>query len=113
MRKTIPIIVCDRRRHRSETPADDELVIVLGGERSTVDLCAACAKEARRVLKPFLADATGPGRSRGTSTVTQDAEHRRQTAEVRTWAEKQGLELASRGRIPEAVLRAYAEAHGG
>ena len=51
----------------------------------------------------------------GTDDAAHDAgpsEPSPSTAEVRVWARAQGLEVPDRGRLPAAIHRAWAEAHG-
>jgi hypothetical protein len=32
-------------------------------------------------------------------------------AQLRAWAGKQGLQVSAKGRVPESVVQAYADAH--
>lgn len=34
------------------------------------------------------------------------------TADIRAWAQGHGHEVASRGRVPDNIVRAYTDAHG-
>lgn len=97
------------------TPMNDgsgETVIFgLDGTSYEIDLTAAHAQEFRDVLAPFIE----AGR-RTSQPVARSAVKRRSAgpdlADVRRWAAENGHTVADRGRIPAAVMQAYAEANG-
>ena len=107
-RKSKVVLVCDK--HRNDVEAVGTLEIVLDGQRRRLDLCAEHLAEARRVVRPWLkaagsgsgASPAGPGRSGRAS-----ASARRTSAALREWAQANGYELPSRGRIPRAVHEAF------
>ena len=66
----------------------------------------------REALAPYIAKARkaaakrGPGRPR-----TSAAQNSELTAQIRSWAKEQNMEVSERGRIPKAVIEAYHAAH--
>ena len=61
-----------------------------------------------KALKPYIGAATkvstGSGKSRRTSKSSSTGQNR---AAVREWAKSAGIDVSSRGRIPNAVLEQY------
>ncbi|WZH35751.1 MAG: Lsr2 family protein [Microbacterium enclense] len=82
------------------------------GRAYEIDLSQKNVKKLREAIEPFAAAArpvgslsSGRRASRGRSTSTRDL------ADVRSWAEKNGHAINSRGRISTNVLAAYDAAH--
>jgi predicted GNAT family acetyltransferase len=85
------------------------------GQQFEIDLAEKNHVAFLASLKPFIdaahvdsgrrhtAGASGTRRSRGSLSVDRTA--------VRAWAEKQGIQIAERGRIRADVLEKYAAAH--
>ncbi len=85
------------------------------GQQFEIDLAEKNHVAFLTSLKPFIdaahvasgrrrpAGASGARRSRGSLSVDRTA--------VRAWAEKQGIQVAERGRIRADVLEQYAAAH--
>jgi hypothetical protein len=83
----------------------------LGGAQYTIDLSSKNRAKLEAALKPYIEAATKvPRRSRrGASTPRS----RRSVADldvvaVRAWAVENGYQISNRGRVPKAVLEAYA-----
>lgn len=93
--------------------ADETVSFSLDGNQYEIDLSATNATRLREGLEEFVtfgrrvAGKTGrvrqgrpPGTSRGTS----------KTAEIRAWANEQGIAINSRGRIPADITEQYEKA---
>lgn len=79
----------------------------------TIDLSKKNLAAFEKALKPYLDAATkvgrsGPGRRSKTGAVGTP---RGDSAAIRTWAEGQGIEVSSRGRIPASVVEQHRSAH--
>jgi hypothetical protein len=68
----------------------------------------ASKKAARRAPAPGR---PGAPRKRSASGVTANSAPRGQSEAVRAWAQKQGMQVRTRGRMPAKVISAYLEAH--
>jgi hypothetical protein len=53
----------------------------------------------------------GTPRKRSASKVATNTAPRGQSEAVRAWAQKQGMQVSARGRMPGKVIAAYLEAH--
>lgn len=89
--------------------------VTFGLDRRTVelDLSEANYQKVRDVLAPYL-DAgrkTGSSGSAGRRSGNTAAGARADTQAVREWAEANGVQVSSRGRIKQEVLDAYQAAH--
>ncbi len=83
------------------------------GASYEIDLGRASRQSLRDALSPFIAKARSTGRrasaaprARSASTASGD------TAAVRAWAQRNGLEVGDRGRIPAEIRAAYTAAQG-
>jgi len=85
-------------------------VIVVDGLRYELDLTEATSAELDAALSTFTSRATGvkEGRKPAAKTVRADKE---QTAAIREWANRNGHNVASRGRISASVVEAFDAAH--
>lgn len=90
--------------------ADESIAFGLDGAEYEIDLSAENAAQFRDVLAPWVANArkTGGRRKRGTKKQTASGPG---TAEIRAWAQENGYEVSSRGRVPAEIREAYAQAH--
>lgn len=85
---------------QGETPT---LRFSVGGATYEIDLTAAEQDQFRAALEPYIAAGRkAPGRRKSGGPSPKD---------VRAWAIQNGHDIPSRGRIPGAVLEAYAAAH--
>jgi hypothetical protein len=103
--------------------ADKTISFCLDSTIYDVDLCEANIKRLEEVLKPFIEVARTRGAVRSAPVrrpgerVSLSRSHKtppgraEQLAAVREWARKAGYEVSDRGRIPEAVVEAFDEAH--
>ncbi len=92
----------------------------LDGNSYEIDLSEDHAEAFRAALSSYIVAArradgsggrrTASRRGSGTSSSTSTSDRQR-TAEIRTWAREQGMEVNERGRIPSRVIEAYEAAH--
>ena len=97
------------------SPADETVTFALDGVTYEIDLNDSNAAKLRDALAPYIGHArrsagrrsTGRGRaSGGTGTATK-----RDLADVREWARRNGHQVSERGRISAEVQAAYDKAH--
>lgn len=97
------------------SPADEQVEFAVDGKSYEIDLSAANSAKLRDALAPFVSAArrAGGGRrsSGGGSAPSRPAADREQNQAIREWAQKQGMKISERGRIPSNVLEAYHAAH--
>lgn len=84
----------------------------LDGVEHEIDLNDANAAKLRDALAPWLAHArrTGGRRSRGTAAATRST-GKGSAADIRAWAQQQGMTVSERGRVSAEVREAYDRAH--
>lgn len=87
---------------------NDQPTTTFGWNGSTyeIDLTAAEAEKFNKVITPYLSagrKVTGGKSSKRTKTSTNGPT----AAEVRNWAQSQGIEVTGRGRVPQAVYDQY------
>jgi hypothetical protein len=89
------------------------------GQEYEIDLSEKNAERFRSVLKEFV-DASREVEQPPTLTLAPARASRRQSsggggrddiAQIRTWAEAQGMEVNARGRIKKEIIEAYDAAH--
>jgi len=93
--------------------AAETITFRLDSRTYTIDLSAKNAKALRKVLAPYVesgrrAKTRRPGRGRALPASSSDGYS---TQEVREWARSQGIEVASRGRIPTDLAVKFQAAH--
>jgi hypothetical protein len=91
--------------------ADETVRFSLDGHSYEIDLSAANAERLRTSLQSFVAAArkARPADRHGAGGRTTGS--RARSAEIRTWARTQGINLSRRGRIPASVVELYDAAH--
>lgn len=90
--------------------ADETVSFALDGAEYEIDLSSANADGLRDALAPWLAHArkTGGRRKRaGLKTGSESSS----TSDVRAWAQQNGHDVSSRGRVSSEVREAYDKAH--
>lgn len=90
--------------------ADETVAFGLDGSDYEIDLSSANASKLRDALAPWVAAARKTGGRRVRRSVRQAAGPG--SAEIRAWAQENGYQVSSRGRVPAEVREAYAKAHG-
>ena len=82
----------------------------MDGKDYAIDLSDDNAARLRDALAPFIGAARRPdGRGESRLSINRASADREYTVAARRWARENGHEIADRGRIPAAVLRAYDE----
>src|SRR5215470_19856343 len=85
-------------------PADETMRFAVGGTAYEIDLNKKNARVFRKQLAPFVEHARrarrGQRRPRSSST-------RQDSADIRAWANEQGIAISDRGRIPASVVAQY------
>lgn len=91
--------------------ADETVSFGLDGVEYEIDLSSKNAAELRESLAVWTAHArkTG-GRRRRASSVAKSTESS-SPSDIRAWAQSQGMEVSSRGRVSAEVREAYQRAH--
>src|SRR3954451_16982686 len=89
--------------------ADETVAFGLDGSDYEIDLSADNAGKLRDALAPWIANArrTGGRRGRRNGRVAAGPG----SAEIRAWAQENGMQVSARGRVPAEVREAYATAH--
>lgn len=78
------------------------------GSNYEIDLSAKNTKALEKALSPYISAARKVRRSAGgTSRATRRTQSAGNLAEIRTWAQRNGYQVADRGRIPAAVVEAF------
>lgn len=92
--------------------AEETVRFGMDGVAYEIDLSEKNASDLRNVLAPYVKAGSKVGRGgvavagrggRGTATVTS----RRENKIIRAWAEKNGKDVADRGRIPQKIVDEY------
>jgi Lsr2 len=89
--------------------AEETVKFALDGRSYEIDLAAKNAAKLRSTLATYIAKgsklgrASAGGRTRATSS-------REDNQAIRVWAEEQGYEVASRGRISQEIVELYMQA---
>lgn len=94
--------------------ADEEVQFMVDGKTYEIDLSSSNSKKLRDALAPFVSAARragGRARSRTGVPAARATSDREQNQAIREWAQRQGLKISERGRIPASVLDAYRAAH--
>jgi hypothetical protein len=90
--------------------ADEQVEFAVDGKTYEIDLSTANSAKLRDALAPFVSAARRTGARRrsiaGTATVRPSVD-REQNQAIREWAQKRGMKISERGRIPSNVLEAY------
>lgn len=96
------------------SPADELVEFAVDGKSYEIDLSSANSTKLRDALAPFVSVARRTGTRRASassSSAARPAADREQNQAIREWAQRQGLKISERGRIPSNVLEAYHAAH--
>jgi hypothetical protein len=83
--------------------AEETVEISLDGKSFELELSRRNAKTLRALLQPYISG----GRRIGKRTQQVSRSHRYDTTAVRKWAESNGIDVATRGRIPREVLAQF------
>jgi len=93
--------------------ADETVAFALDGVEFVIDLSTDNAARLRDTLATYVGNArrTGGRKQRGTATIAA-TNGKPDTQAVREWARSQGETVAERGRVPQALVIRFQEAHG-
>lgn len=98
--------------------ADETVLFGLDGAEYEVDLSSDNAQNLRDALAPWVGVArrTGGRRKRATATAAPRSTANgsaggNNTSDIRAWAQENGFEVSSRGRVSAEVRDAYDKAH--
>jgi hypothetical protein len=100
-KKTITTLIDDL----DGTEADQSLAFAFEGNSYTIDLSDKNADKLRSALKPYLDVATRTGR--GSSSKPASSSNKEELAAARAWLQKEGHDVADRGRIRQDLLALY------
>lgn len=83
------------------------------GSDYTIDLTAKEAEKFHKAIEPYLNAGVkvSGGRSSRKASSSKPASTGPDAKDVKAWADQQGLEYPSRGRLPKTLTDAYAAAH--
>jgi Lsr2 len=109
--KTIVLLISDL----SETDADESVSFALDGVDYEIDLTTDEAAKLRESLAEYVAVARRVTASRKPATrrttLAPTTTSKEERATIRAWAAANGFRAPAMGRIPEATIAAYHEAH--
>lgn len=96
--------------------AEETVAFALDGVEFVIDLSAENAARLRDTLAQYVGHArrTGGRKQRGTTVAVASngaANGKTDTQAVREWARSQGETVAERGRVPQAMVIRFQEAH--
>ncbi|MET7390658.1 Lsr2 family protein [Streptomyces sp. NPDC005529] len=94
--------------------AEETVTFSLDGKTFEIDLSASNATDLRSLLERYMKGGrrTGGRASSGRGKARASLGGGDDTAAIRAWAKKEGLEVNDRGRVPAAVREAYGKAKG-
>nr|NLI50315.1 Lsr2 family protein [Propionibacterium sp.] len=94
--------------------ASETVTFALDGHTYEIDLSAENAERLRDALRPFVAAgrkisgrAAAPARPTGRRRAAASGS----ATDIRAWAQEQGLQVSTRGRVPAEIRAAYEAAH--
>ncbi|TQM85476.1 Lsr2 protein [Saccharothrix saharensis] len=98
--------------------AHETVDFALDGVGYVIDLSTPNADKLRNLLADFVAKGRRAGgrsqrgnRQRRTRTTVPAGGDRQQNQAIREWARSQGRQIADRGRIPQALIEEFQQAH--
>jgi hypothetical protein len=91
--------------------ADETVSFALDGATYEIDLSSANAAQLRDSLATYIGHARRAGGRRGAGRPATRAAGKRDLADVRQWARKNGHTVSERGRISAEIQAAYDKAH--
>lgn len=97
------------------SPAEETVSFALDGVEFDIDLSTDHAAHLRDTLAEFVGHSrrTGGRKQRGGRGAAAPAANGKPDGQaVREWARSQGEAVAERGRIPQALVMRFQEAHG-
>lgn len=95
--------------------ADETVSFGLDGAEYEIDLSEKNAEGLRDALAPWVAHARRVGgrrRRAGAKVAAVSNGASSSTSDIRAWAQDQGYEVSTRGRVSSEIREAYESAHG-
>ncbi|PRY01652.1 histone-like nucleoid-structuring protein Lsr2 [Allonocardiopsis opalescens] len=102
------LLLCDLED--AEVEGDETVSFGWDGSTYEIDLCAGHARRLRDSLAPYVEHGRKVGAARPRRR-SRGASSRERSADIRSWAREQGIQVNDRGRIPAEVVRKYEAAH--
>lgn len=100
-KKTLVVLTDDIDGTEIKSGKGETVTFALDGQTYEIDLTNKNADALRKALAPYIAAGTRQtGAKRAKTTGTKPAE-------IRAWAQQQGLDVPARGRIPDSVREAW------
>lgn len=90
-------------------PADETVRFALDEVAYEIDLSSENANELRDLLRPYVEKARRAGRARARRSAGRNGKHK--VAEIRAWAQEEGIPVSARGRVSSHVVAQYEAAH--
>lgn len=90
--------------------ADEHVEFAVDGRTYEIDLSASNTDKLRAILAPYVSAGrriTGRRAAAGSAGTSRSAADREQNQAIREWAQRRGMKISERGRIPSNVLEAY------
>ncbi|SUE29036.1 LSR2 protein [Nocardia farcinica] len=93
--------------------ADETVSFALDGVHYELDLCTANAEQLRALFARWTPFARRVGKAAGGARAPRSrrATEQDQTLAIRRWAQENGMQVSSRGRVSAAVVEAYHKAN--
>jgi hypothetical protein len=93
--------------------AEETVAFALDGVEFQIDLSSNNAAKLRDIVAPYIEKArrTGGRKQRGTAGGAPSANGSQENQAIREWARSQGKVVADRGRLPQALVVQFQEAH--
>lgn len=91
--------------------ADETVAFGLDGSDYEIDLSGENASKLRDALAPWIASARKVGGRRRRGASATKSQSGPGSAEIRAWAQENGMQVSARGRVPAEIREAYANAH--
>lgn len=105
------IQTCDRHSESEDIEATQTVTLLVNGREVELDLCDDHGKEFYEVIDPWVQagrPVSGtPSRGGARRTRRSQGAGRPDTKAIRAWAERNGIEMAGRGRIPQTIVDQY------
>jgi hypothetical protein len=102
----------ERQRGNLDIAADEEIVFGIDGTSYVIDLSDRNAKDLRAALIEYVTAARPLIDVEARRDMTPAQAKRAELADVRAWANQQGMRVSTRGKVPTPVLDAFERSVG-
>lgn len=107
MAQKVNIVLTDDLDETGNTPADETVTFSIDGTTYEIDLTSENADTLRGHFQNYIAHGRKVSGGRGKSTGKRSSGGSSNAAEIRAWAQSNGIEVPERGRIPANVREQY------